>query len=77
MNASAVNDSSLERVHGRRCDRDVVDDLRDGLPQRQEWQVFGIQRHDDGVAGSDLDRAAAIPAVAFVDDGHCRWARTT
>ena len=50
----AVNAAVLESVHGRGSDRDVIDNLRHSLPQRQEWDVLRIQRHDDGVARPDL-----------------------
>src|ERR1700692_3852971 len=36
--------------------RQVVDDRGNSLPQRQRPDAFGIERHDDRIAGTDLRR---------------------
>src|SRR5262245_49778353 len=59
---------SSERVHGSSRDRQVVDDLGDGLPERQCRQPLGVERYHDRVARLGLDVVPAEPAAVLARD---------
>ena len=50
-------------MHGRGRDRNVVQDLRHRLPQRQLRRAIGIEWHHDGVAGEHFRTGAQLRAL--------------
>jgi hypothetical protein len=62
-----------ERVHRRRGDGNVVENLRHRLPQGEPRHAIGIEWHDDRVAWEDTGRAVAEhPAAVVRDDAAAR-----
>src|SRR5579863_2198512 len=51
-------------MHFRRCDRQVVENSCHGSPYGQSWEPLSIERHDNGVAGMNINACAAVePAL--------------
>ena len=56
-------------MHRRRSNRDVIENSRYRLPERQRQHLLRVNWHDDRVARPDLSSAMAEPEAA-VPAGH-------